>query len=301
MSNNTPAVAVVMSTYNGMPYVGEQIRSVLAQEGVVAHLFVRDDGSTDGTVEYLRDLESEGKLTLYTGGNLGVVGSFIELLGCVPSEFKWVALCDQDDVWHPDKLSRAVAALSRGSQDVPRLYCSEYTFCDELMNPTGRSHLNLIGVDFSTLLYETKVSGNTTVINRRLCDLAAAAGAQDVYGHDWWLGLIAAGLGELAFDDYQSLEYRRLAASVSPTGGSFLTILRFRVKAYLQGDQLARITRQLNRFYELFGDRLDAEKRALLERFVFGGRLKKATAPVRLRQAMTEEVALRALFLLGKL
>ncbi len=301
MSNNTPAVAVVMSTYNGMPYVGEQIRSVLAQEGVVAHLFVRDDGSTDGTVEYLRDLESEGKLTLYTGGNLGVVGSFIELLGCVPSEFKWVALCDQDDIWHPDKLSRAVAALSRGSQDVPRLYCSEYTFCDELMNPTGRSHLNLIGVDFSTLLYETKVSGNTTVINRRLCDLAAAAGAQDVYGHDWWLGLIAAGLGELAFDDYQSLEYRRLAASVSPTGGSFLTILRFRVKAYLQGDQLARITRQLNRFYELFGDRLDAEKRALLERFVFGGRLKKATAPVRLRQAMTEEVALRALFLLGKL
>lgn len=301
MPHNTPAVAVVMSTYNGMPYVGEQIQSVFSQEGVDVHLFVRDDGSSDGTVEYLRGLEEKGELTLFTGGNLGVVGSFIELLGRVPAEFEWVALCDQDDVWRPDKLARAVAALSQGPQDVPRLYCSEYTFCDEQMNPTGRSHLNLIGVGFSTLLYETKVSGNTTVINRRLCDLAAAAGAQDVYGHDWWLGLIAAGLGELTFDDYQSLDYRRLAASVSPTGGNFLTILRFRVKAYLQGDQLTRITRQLNRFYEVFGDQLVAEKRALVERFVNGGRMKKATAPVRLRQIMTEEVALRVLFLLGKL
>ena len=45
-------------------------------------------------------------------------------------------------------------------------------FCDEDMNPTGRSHLNLIGVGFETLLYETKVSGNTAVFNRCLADLA---------------------------------------------------------------------------------------------------------------------------------
>lgn len=301
MPHNYPAVAVVMSTYNGMPYVEEQIRSVLAQQGVEVSLYVRDDGSSDGTVEFLRDREETGELTLIQGGNLGVVGSFIELLGLVPAEFEWVALCDQDDIWRPDKLARAVAALSQGRQDVPRLYCSEYTFCDERMEPTGRSHLNLIGVGFSTLLYETKVSGNTTVINRRLCDMAASAGAEGVYGHDWWLGLIAAALGELTFDDYQSLDYRRLDASVSPTGGSFLTILRFRVRAYLQGDQLGRITRQLERFYAVFGDQLDAEKRALIERFLLGGRIKKATAPVRLRQIMSEEVALRLLFLLGKL
>ena len=121
MPHNTPAVAVVMSTYNGMPYVGEQVQSVLSQEGVEPRLFVRDDGSTDGTVEYLRSLEEKGELTLLSGGNLGVVGSFVELLRRAPAEFEWVALCDQDDVWRPDKLARAVAALSQGSQDVPRL------------------------------------------------------------------------------------------------------------------------------------------------------------------------------------
>lgn len=301
MPQKNPAVAVVMSTYNGMPYVWEQIESVLGQEGVDVSLFVRDDGSTDGTVDFLHGLEDEGKLTLFQGDNLGVVGSFIDLLGRVPAGFEWVALCDQDDVWHADKLARAVSSLSQGPQDVPRLYCSEYTFCDEQMNQLERSHLNLIGVNFSTLLYETKVSGNTCVFNRRLCDVAAAAGAQDVYGHDWWLGLIAAGLGELTFDDYRSLEYRRLSASVSPTGGSFLSILRFRIKAYLQGDQLGRITKQLRRFYDLFGERLSDERRVLIERFLNGGRMKKAFTPVRLRQIMAEEIALRLLFLLGKL
>jgi glycosyltransferase involved in cell wall biosynthesis len=301
MPHKNPAVAVVMSTYNGMPFVGKQIESVLGQEGVAVSLFVRDDGSTDGTAELLQGLEDEGKLTLFGGKNLGVVKSFINLLGRVPAEFEWVALCDQDDVWHADKLSRAVAALSQGGRSVPKLYCSEYTFCDEHMNQIGRSHLNHIGINFATLLYETKVSGNTCVMNRRLCDIAADAGAKDVYGHDWWLGLIAAGLGELYFDDYQSLEYRRLSTSVSPTGGSFFNVMRFRVRAYLRGNQLDQIDGQLKRFYELFGEKLDSENKALIEKFIFGGRIAKAIAPVRLRQAVAEEIALRLLFLIGKL
>ena len=301
MTSSKPRVAVVMSTYNGMPYVEEQIESVLSQEDVDVSLFVRDDGSKDGTVEYLGALADKGIIDFFDGKNLGVVGSFIDLLGKVPNSFPYIALCDQDDVWKPDKLARAIDWLSKGKRDVPRLYCSEYTFCDENMNPTGDSRLNVIGVDFATLLYETKVSGNTTVINRSLCDLAVDAGPADVYGHDWWLGLIAAGLGELRFDEYKSLGYRRLRASVSPTGGSALTILRFRIRAYLKGDQLAGITKQLRRFESQFGSRLDCDKRRLLDRFLNGGRLKKATTPVRLRQSLVEDVALRFLFLLGKL
>lgn len=296
-----PVVAVAMSTYNGMPYIKEQLASLRAQEGVETRVYVRDDGSTDGTVEYLRERDAAGELTLIEGKNLGVVGSFIDAIAHVPEDIPYIALCDQDDVWHANKLSRALEVLQEGRQDIPRLYCSEYMFCDEDMNPTGRSHLNLIGVGFETLLYETKVSGNTAVFNRCLADLAVRAGAKDVFGHDWWLGLLAASMGELYFDDFVSLDYRRLNASVSPTGGSFLTILKFRIKAFVKGDQLSRITAQLKRFYEVFGDRLDPQKKALVERFVYGNRLQKAFAPVRLRQIGTEELALRLLFLMGKL
>ncbi len=301
MSQQVPAIAVVMSTYNGMPYIKRQIESIREQVGVSPQIFVRDDGSSDGTIDYLRGCANRGILTLIEGENMGVVASFIDALAHVPREIEFIALSDQDDIWHTDKLSRALGFLLKGRQDIPRLYCSEYTFCDEQMNPTGRSHLNVIGVRYETLLYETRVSGNTTVFNRALADLVIQAGATDVFSHDWWVGLIAASLGELLFDDFSSLDYRRLSTSVSPTGGSSLKILKYRINAFIKGDQLARITMQLKHFYDLFGNMLEPEKRALVERFIYGSRLQKATTPIRLRQSLLEEVALRLLFLIGKL
>lgn len=301
MHDEVPAVAVVMSAYNGARYIEEQIESILAQEGVSVALYVRDDGSTDGTVELLRAFERKGLLTLITGQNLGVVGSFIAGLAAVPATFSYIALSDQDDVWKPWKLKRAISLLAKHDQAIPQLYCSEYVFCDEQMRPLKCSHLNVIGVRFETLLYETKVSGNTIVMNRALADCAVAAGAQDVYCHDWWLGLIAAGLGELVFDDECTLDYRRIASSVSPTGASPLALLRYRIKTFLNREELGKITAQLRRYDQLFGADLSDKKRALLERFVQGGRLAKAFAPVRLRQSIIEECALRVLFLGGML
>ena len=301
MSHQIPVVAVVMSTYNGMPYIKEQIESIREQVGVSPQIFVRDDGSSDGTIDYLRDCSNRGILTLIEGENVGVVASFIDAITYVPREIEFIALSDQDDIWHPDKLSRALGFLLKGRQSIPKLYCSEYIFCDEQMNPTGRSHLNVIGVGFEPLLYETRVSGNTMVFNRALADLVVQAGTKDVFSHDWWIGLVAASLGELFYDDFSSLDYRRLSTSVSPTGGSFLKILKYRIDAFIKGNQLLRITIQLKRFYAYFGNKLEPEKKALIERFLYGSRFQKAAAPVRLRQSIPEEVALRLLFLMGKL
>ena len=301
MNSAKPTVAVVMSTYNGADFLAEQVDSVLGQRDVEVRLFVRDDGSTDDTVSVLGRYEREGRLVLERGRNVGVVPSFFRALSMVPTDIEFIALCDQDDVWHTDKLSRAIDALSRGNRGVPRLYCSEYMFCDADMRPMEKSRLNLIGVSFETLLYETKVSGNTTVINRTLADLALGAGSEEVYCHDWWLGLIAAGLGELIFDEYASLEYRRTGSTVSPTGGSRLALLRYRAAKFIRGGELERITDQLRKYRRCFGDNLSAEKRALLDSFLCGGRVRKALVPVRLRQKLVEEVALRLLFLTGKL
>lgn len=301
MRDDVPKVAVVMSTYNGAKYLKEQVDSILAQENVDVSLFVRDDGSVDGTLDILRSYEQAGLLTLISGDNLGVVGSFIAGMSCVPSSFEYIALSDQDDVWKPWKLARAIELIGEPSRTVPQLYCSEYTFCDERMNPLRKSCLNVIGVTFETLLYETKVSGNTILMNRKLVDLAVAAGAQDVYCHDWWLGLIAAGFGELTFDDRSMLDYRRIASSVSPTGANPLALLRYRIKTFLNNDELAKITQQLIRYDACFGALLPEERHVLLRRFIEGGRIVKAFAPVRLRQSIVEECALRILFLMGML
>lgn len=299
-----PSIAVVMSTYNGAEHVAEQLDSVLAQD-VAARaelsVYVRDDGSRDATREILGAYAADGRIHFLPGENLGVVGSFLDVLAAVPVDVDYVALCDQDDVWHADKLSRALEVLAARDQSVPQLYCSEYIFCDAQMNPQGRSHLNQTGVDFNKMLYENMVSGNTTVVNRALVDAVVAAGREGVYCHDWWLALVACAIGELTYDDFASLDYRRTGSNVSPTGTGGLSLLRYRVKTFFENDELKNITVQLRKLEECFGERMAPEKRAVLRRFLEGGRFAKAFAPVKLRQKPAEELAVRALFLAGKL
>lgn len=295
------SVAVVMSTYNGERFIAQQVDSVLAQDMPGVRLFVRDDGSSDGTVDILREYESRGLLTLHVGENKGVVGSFLDALSMPGEQYAYLAFCDQDDVWHADKISRAVRLLEQRDQSLPQLYCSEYDFCDEDGAFVERSQLNRIGVGFRQLLVESVCSGNTMVMNRVLADELLANGTTGVYTHDWWAALLAAGLGELTFDEFDSLDYRRLSSSVSPTGSHGLSLLLFRLRTFLGQGQLQDIMDQLRHFREAYSDRLDAEDLATLDLMLNGGRLQKAAFPARLRQKLPEEVAVRLLFLVGLL
>lgn len=301
MSGPSPSIAVVMSTYNGASYVEAQLESILAQDCPNVHVVVRDDGSSDETVAILRPYADRGDIEFIEGHNVGLVSSFIGLVAHVAGKYDYVALCDQDDIWHRDKLSRAVAMLGPLDQGMPQLYCSEYTYCDESMNPTGRSHLNQIGVTFETQLYENMVSGNTCVLNRRLSELVAEAGIEGVYCHDWWISLIACALGGLVFDDFSSLDYRRTGSNASPSGTHGLKLLVRRVKIFFGRGELGNVTMQLERLYKLFAPQMPAAKRAFLERFLRGGRVRKLATPARLRQRLVDEAALRLLFLVGLL
>ncbi len=295
------SVAVVMSTYNGEKYVREQLESVLAQDYENVSVFVRDDGSRDETLQVVEPYALDGKIHLEQGENIGVVRSFFSLLKTVAGKFDYVAFCDQDDRWHTDKVSRAVSVLERRDGTVPQLYCSEYIFCDVDLRPQGKSHLNQRGVDFPTMLYENMVSGNTVLMNDMLVRAVVNAGVEDVYCHDWWCALVASAIGELTFDDFTSLDYRRTGANVSATGSGGMSLLRYRARKFLQGGELKNVTLQLKKLDRDFGALMPVEKRRLLERFLNGGRWAKATTPIRLRQKGAEELALRTLFLFGRL
>lgn len=292
-------IAVVMSVYNGEAHLVEQIESVLNQVDVDVTLFVRDDGSSDGSLNILADYEKKGLIRLFRGENVGVVPSFLSLVELVDEGYSYIALCDQDDIWRSEKLNRALAVMGERDQDIPQLYCSEYIFCDAEMNQIAPSKLNRTGVNFDKMLYENMVSGNTVVINRVLADAVIQGGIEGVYCHDWWIALVASALGELTYDDYPSLYYRRTGSNVSPTGNSGINLLKYRMKTFFQRKQLTCITEQLKKLEREYGDRLSEEKRETLSRFLEGGRLNKALFPRRLRQILVEEFALRILFLIG--
>lgn len=300
-AKSKPEVAVVMSTYNGARYLEEQVESILAQEGVDVRLYVRDDGSTDGTVEKLERWASAGALELLDGGNLGVTRSFLLLVSQVAERHPYVALADQDDVWHTNKLLRATTRLSELDPSLPAAYCSEYTYCDQDLVPRGRSHLNRIGVDFQRMLYENVTSGNTMVMNQLLARAISRAGLEGVYTHDWWVSLVATAIGTLVFDDFSSLEYRRLSNNASASGRGAKEVLANRVRRYVAGDELGLVTRQLEKLRDEYWDRMPDDRRRLLAHFLENDGLSKARTPGRLRQSERDEVALRALFLVGRL
>lgn len=301
MSAENPCIAVVLSTYNGEAHLKQQLDSVLNQDVGNFSVYVRDDGSRDGTVALLEGYERKERIKLLRGENVGVVASFLEAIAAVPREVDYVALCDQDDEWHVDKLGRALGVLRAKDSSVPQLYCSEYIFCDAEMNPTGRSHLNRRGVSFPTMLYENMASGNTMVMNRALVDRVNAAGRDGVYCHDWWIALVATALGELTFDDFASLEYRRTGSNASPTGSGGLSLLRYRLRTFFEKGELGNVTGQLARLHQLYAGEMPPERRELLECALTGSRISKTFLPVRLRQKASEEAALRLLFVLGRL
>lgn len=117
----TPRLAVCLAAYNGMQWIEEQITSIKAQEAVDVTLYVSVDVSTDGTEGHIRRLaENDEKIVLLPYGARfgGAAPNFFRLLAEIDfSSYDYVSLADQDDIWLPNKLSRATKALETSGAD----------------------------------------------------------------------------------------------------------------------------------------------------------------------------------------
>ena len=299
-------IAVLMSSYNGFPYISNQVDSVLNQileDGASLHLFIRDDGSHDETLDYLNDLQNDDRVTVSFGENIGVAASFFSLLNDTPDYFDYVALCDQDDVWLQDKLARAIEKLGcfNAGEKEPLLYCSEYYFCDSNLDLVSESKLNKIGVSFQKMLYENPCSGNTMVLNKRLHQILNQIGYEASGWHDWWIALVASATGDILYDDYPSLYYRRTGDNASATGTSFVKVMAQRFKTFAKGNGLALVKNQLRHLYSCKSIISAPDRLLLLEMSIDGNSLARAFHSGRYRQSLLGEVFVRLLLLFNLL
>ena len=114
-----PKFAVLLAAYNGEKFINQQISSILSQENIDLHIYVSIDQSIDGTeicIQKLMDLDP--RITLLPTGERygGAAKNFYRLIRDVDlSSYEFISLSDQDDVWFPQKLSRAYAVLSQGN------------------------------------------------------------------------------------------------------------------------------------------------------------------------------------------
>lgn len=113
----TPAgsrVLVLMATYNGASWVEAQLRSILSQQDVQITLVVSDDGSTDETVAIVQSVPTDRDVKLRRSAQPtgSAARNFFSLMQSADvSEQDFVAFADQDDIWQPKKLRRAIETL----------------------------------------------------------------------------------------------------------------------------------------------------------------------------------------------
>ena len=216
---NIPKIWVLMSTYNGMAYIEEQIESILSQKNCDVHLLVRDDGSTDATLDILKSYEKKGSLTLISDNiNLGPAKSFLKLLEMAPDD-GYYAFSDQDDCWNSDKLERALEMLTQAEENnMPLVYYSNSDVVDQNLNSTGKKVYS--GKQKPTLervLCGYGIQGCTMVLNKALRDICVSVdmSKERIGMHDFFLcDLCMVCGGKILYDDFSTMKYRQHESNV---------------------------------------------------------------------------------------
>ncbi|MBT4731126.1 glycosyltransferase [Candidatus Woesearchaeota archaeon] len=108
-------IAVLLAAYNGQDWIQEQVETILHQKNVIVKIFISIDFSNDDTYQICSKLERENEsIIILPYGNIfgGAAKNFYRLIKDVSfSDFDYVSLSDQDDVWHYDKLFLATISL----------------------------------------------------------------------------------------------------------------------------------------------------------------------------------------------
>lgn len=205
-------ITIVMGTYNGEKYIAEQIDSIIQQTYRDWCLLVRDDGSTDGTVAIIRAYtQNHPNIFLLedTLGNVGFNRNFMTLIEQTGSPY--ISVCDQDDVWLPNKLMTSLNAIQaiEKSSDMPALVHSDALIVDSQLKPIAEKWIGKRGAieGLNGIAFANAVQGASLMFNRALKELAVATPLLAPY--DYHLALLSVLKGKRYFIQESLLLYRQ--------------------------------------------------------------------------------------------
>lgn len=233
-----PLVTIFLATYNGERHLAEQLNSIVSQTCERLKIIASDDGSTDQTLAILQQYSVE----THQGPRQGFTANFLKLLEKVVVASEYYAFSDQDDVWEPDKLQRAIAYLATVAADKPALYCGRTLLVNEKLRPYGYSSLFKKPPHFLNALVQNIGGGNTMVFNQAaFALLRQTKNKHAIAFHDWWTYLLISGAGgKVFYDAIPALHYRQHQHNL--IGNNMSWQARFnRLRKLFQGTLKARL------------------------------------------------------------
>lgn len=211
-------VDVILATYNGEKFLSQQLESLLNQTYQDFRILIRDDGSTDSTIDIIKEFTKRypEKITEVVDDKKcgSSVRNFFELLGHTKSDY--VMFCDQDDYWLPNKIEVSVNSIQSAENkygiDTALLAYGNYDVVDEKLQniPIDRSTLQLDvdNISLSKLLVQNYVTGCLIIINKNLAGLLGCYD-EGIIMHDWWAALVASAMGKIVHIPETLMLYRQ--------------------------------------------------------------------------------------------
>lgn len=207
------SVDIILAAFNGALYIEKQIDSILSQTYTDFTLYIRDDGSTDATLEIIKNITDHRVKILFDNVKCGSVGSnFKELLKNTTAEY--VFFSDQDDFWLPNKIEITLDVLRkiRG----PGLVYVNGVVVDNTLSSLNKNVYSASGcvTELNNILFlNGGVQGCAMAINRELIDLMN----DDIiywYMHDQVVSFYASLFGSIKFINKPLFLYRQHSNNV---------------------------------------------------------------------------------------
>lgn len=289
-------VHILMATYNGESYLKEQIDSLIAQTYKNWCLTIYDDGSSDNTANIVAEYQAqhgEEKIRFYENhpASGGAKQNFMKLIRENTGEY--LMCCDQDDVWHPDKIEKSLKRMRRMEvrygKDVPLLVYTELRVVDEKLSviaPAFHPYMNLrTGNQLSYELIQNQVTGCTTMFNKTMQTyMARVKDSEQILMHDHVLALVALCFGAISFIKEPLIDYRQHgdnSVGAKDAKSPAYLMMRFKLGRQKFRDDLMASCGQaaylLTVFDEEFAGCIESEKVILLIRYSALYTVKKST------------------------
>ena len=270
-------VSVVLCTYNGGVYLEKQLNSILEQTYGIDEIIIVDDCSTDSTREVLKDYQEKHKeiKLFFNEKNLGSNSSFRYAISLANNDY--MALCDQDDIWYANKIEKQMKAIIDSGyhlDEKPLVVFHDLCLIDQKDTVTNASFWKLHGFNpfdfnFKKLLIFNIVTGCTCIINKSMKEEMIKSDMKDVIMHDYLIALIGYGFGNSIFINEPLMYYRSHFGTVTNKETiSFATRVQSFISRVIGGNYLMPNILQIQKFYDLYGNRLDDRNRALVDYFV---------------------------------
>lgn len=199
---NEPLIYILLACYNGKKYIEMQLDSIAAQSYTNWVLLIRDDNSSDNTLEIIESFSRKDKRVRIIQDEInsevkGACQNFARLLNvAVLEEAAFIMFADQDDYWFSDKIEKMINGIDK--ELAPAMLYSDFLYADDNLNELSQNVQNIKETfyfpSFNRLIVQNTVYGCTMMINYTLAKKCIII-PQEAENHDYWIALVASGVG----------------------------------------------------------------------------------------------------------